>query len=64
MMGMGRVVGSRGAKVLGKDQVARGAKGERSAPYWHDSCMNGWKGEQVGRMPRGGGGWDVERDAP
>ena len=56
-MGMGWVVGSKGAKVLGKHKVARSAKGERSAPYLHDYCMNGWKAEQIARMASGSGMW-------
>ena len=63
MKGMGWVVGSRGAKVLGKHLAARGAVGERRAPLSDDSCTNGW-----GRQPTGGvsmtGGWGLERDAP
>ena len=53
MKGMGWVVGSRGAKVLGKHQVSPGAMGERSAPRCHDWCIEERGRGRVGCVPRG-----------
>ena len=63
MRGMERLCGSRGAKVLEKHRVARGAIGEPKAPRWHDWCMKEGEVVQVGGVPVKGRSGE-ERDAP
>ena len=67
MRGIEWVGGSRGAKVLEKQRVARGAMGEPKAPRWHDWCMGKVEGVQVVGVPgkakscSSGNSWEHEK---